>query len=67
MRLVHITIRTILFLGDFFFLLCRLVLNFFSEFKEAFPAGRFRPICKIQGKRGGSATAVAEQIKAPEW
>lgn len=38
-----------------------------SEFKEAFPAGRFRPICKIQAKRGASVAAVAEQIKHPEW
>ncbi|KAJ6604647.1 DENN domain-containing protein [Mycena vulgaris] len=38
-----------------------------SEFKEAFPAGRFRPVCKIQAKRGASSAAVAEQIKAPEW
>ncbi|KAF8642379.1 hypothetical protein AX16_009647 [Volvariella volvacea WC 439] len=38
-----------------------------SEFKEAFPAGRFRPVCKIQAKRGGSSFAVAEQIKPPEW
>ncbi|KNZ73437.1 DENN domain-containing protein [Termitomyces sp. J132] len=38
-----------------------------SEFKEAFPAGRFRPVCKIQAKRGASSTAVAEQIKPPEW
>lgn len=38
-----------------------------SEFKEAFPAGRFRPVCKIQAKRGGSTSSVAEQIKPPEW
>src|SRR6267154_1661502 len=38
-----------------------------SEFKEAFPAGRFRPLCKIQAKRGGSATVVADTIKPPEW
>ncbi|KAJ7706185.1 AEX-3 domain-containing protein [Mycena rosella] len=38
-----------------------------SEFKEAFPAGRFRPVCKIQAKRGVSSAAVAEQIKPPEW
>lgn len=38
-----------------------------SEFKEAFPAGRFRPVCKIQAKRGGSSSTVAEQIKPPEW
>ncbi|KAJ4486134.1 DENN domain-containing protein [Lentinula aciculospora] len=37
------------------------------EFKEAFPAGRFRPLCKIQAKRGASAAAVADQIKPPEW
>ncbi|KAG8969069.1 hypothetical protein FRC05_001222 [Tulasnella sp. 425] len=36
-----------------------------SEFKEAFPAGRFRPLCKITSKRGSSV--VAESIKAPEW
>ena len=38
-----------------------------SEFKEAFPAGRFRPVCKIQAKRGASSAAVADQIKLPEW
>lgn len=38
-----------------------------SEFKEAFPAGRFRPICKVQAKRGAQTTIVAEQIKPPEW
>ncbi|TFY80724.1 hypothetical protein EWM64_g3288, partial [Hericium alpestre] len=38
-----------------------------SEFKEAFPAGRFRPVCKIQAKRGASSAAVADTIKAPEW
>ncbi|KAJ8702592.1 hypothetical protein PTI98_001296 [Pleurotus ostreatus] len=38
-----------------------------SEFKEAFPAGRFRPVCKIQAKRGAGSSAVAEQIKPPEW
>jgi hypothetical protein len=38
-----------------------------SEFKEAFPAGRFRPVCKIQAKRGAASTAVADMIKAPEW
>ncbi|KAK0456595.1 DENN domain-containing protein [Armillaria borealis] len=38
-----------------------------SEFKEAFPAGRFRPVCKIQAKRGASSTAVADQIKPPDW
>jgi len=38
-----------------------------SEFKEAFPAGRFRPVCKIQTKRGASSAAVADTIKAPEW
>ncbi|KAL1706235.1 AEX-3 domain-containing protein [Schizophyllum commune] len=38
-----------------------------SEFKEAFPAGRFRPVCKIQAKRGASSSAVAEQIKPPDW
>lgn len=39
----------------------------YSEFKEAFPAGRFRPVCKIQTKRGASSAAVADTIKAPEW
>ncbi|THH21551.1 hypothetical protein EW146_g15 [Bondarzewia mesenterica] len=38
-----------------------------SEFKEAFPAGRFRPVCKIQAKRGASSAAVADTIKPPEW
>ncbi|KAG2120279.1 hypothetical protein BD769DRAFT_1748999 [Suillus cothurnatus] len=39
----------------------------FSEFKEAFPAGRFRPVCKIQARRSGETAAVADTIKAPEW
>ncbi|EIN13751.1 hypothetical protein PUNSTDRAFT_59127, partial [Punctularia strigosozonata HHB-11173 SS5] len=38
-----------------------------NEFKEAFPAGRFRPVCKIQAKRGASPTAVADVIKPPDW
>ncbi|TFK93444.1 hypothetical protein K466DRAFT_478652 [Polyporus arcularius HHB13444] len=38
-----------------------------SEFKEAFPAGRFRPVCKIQAKRGAASTAVADMVKPPEW
>lgn len=38
-----------------------------SEFKEAFPAGRFRPICKVQAKRGAQTSIVAEQIKPPDW
>ncbi|KZV77646.1 hypothetical protein PENSPDRAFT_679188 [Peniophora sp. CONT] len=38
-----------------------------AELKEAFPAGRFRPVCKIQAKRGGNSAAVADAIKAPEW
>jgi hypothetical protein len=38
-----------------------------SEFKEGFPAGRFRPICKIQAKRGAGSAAVADQIKPPDW
>lgn len=38
-----------------------------SEFKEAFPAGRFRPVCKIQAKRGVASTAVADMVKPPEW
>ena len=29
--------------------------------------GRFRPLCKIQAKRGGSSTVVAETIKPPAW
>ncbi|EJD03960.1 uncharacterized protein FOMMEDRAFT_106299 [Fomitiporia mediterranea MF3/22] len=37
------------------------------EFKEAFPGGRFRPICKIQAKRGASSSVIAESVKAPEW
>jgi nicotinamide N-methyltransferase len=39
----------------------------FSEFKEAFPAGRFHPVCKIQARRSGETAAVADTIKAPEW
>lgn len=38
-----------------------------SEFKEAFPAGRFRPVCKVQAKRSGEMAAVADTIKPPEW
>ncbi|EGO04806.1 hypothetical protein SERLA73DRAFT_100669 [Serpula lacrymans var. lacrymans S7.3] len=38
-----------------------------SEFKEAFPAGRFRPVCKIQAKRGAETAAIADTIKPPEW
>ncbi|OCH96149.1 hypothetical protein OBBRIDRAFT_883404 [Obba rivulosa] len=38
-----------------------------SEFKEAFPAGRFRPVCKIQAKRGAASTAVADMVKPPDW
>ncbi|KAF9229287.1 hypothetical protein BS17DRAFT_771267 [Gyrodon lividus] len=38
-----------------------------SELKEAFPAGRFRPVCKVQAKRGGEMAAVADTIKPPEW
>lgn len=37
------------------------------EFKEAFPAGRFRPLCKIQAKRGASPAAIADIIQPPEW
>ena len=33
-----------------------------SEFKEAFPAGRFRPLTKIQSKRNGIASAAAESV-----
>jgi hypothetical protein len=50
----------LLFITDFTLILT-------SEFKEAFPAGRFRPVCKIQAKRGASSAAVADQIKPPEW
>jgi nicotinamide N-methyltransferase len=38
-----------------------------AEFKEAFPAGRFRPVCRIQAKRGASPTAVADAIPSPDW
>ncbi|KAF8308867.1 hypothetical protein DL93DRAFT_2063479 [Clavulina sp. PMI_390] len=38
-----------------------------SEFKEAFPAGRFRPLCKIVTKKGNTSTPVAEIIRAPDW
>jgi nicotinamide N-methyltransferase len=38
-----------------------------AEFKEAFPAGRFRPVCKIQAKRGASPTAIADVIQPPDW
>jgi EEF1A N-terminal glycine/lysine methyltransferase len=42
-------------------------LNHYREFKEAFPAGRFRPVCKIQAKRGASSSAVADSVKPPDW
>jgi nicotinamide N-methyltransferase len=38
-----------------------------SEFKEAFPAGRFRPVCHVQAGRGATPSAVADAISAPEW
>lgn len=38
-----------------------------SEFKEAFPAGRFRPLTKIQSKRAGIASVAAESVAPPEW
>lgn len=38
-----------------------------SEFKEAFPAGRFRPLTKIQSKRSGISTIAAESVAPPEW
>ncbi|KAI0639419.1 AEX-3 domain-containing protein [Trametes polyzona] len=28
---------------------------------------RFRPVCKIQAKRGAASTAVADMVKPPEW
>jgi hypothetical protein len=67
--LILIIIPTILFQGKPFFWGPKFNLNGWlcSEFKEAFPAGRFRPVCKIQAKRGASSASVAEQIKPPEW
>ena len=56
-----------LVLRDFFIHLLIHICLHRSEFKEAFPAGRFRPVCKIQTKRGASSAAVADTIKAPEW
>lgn len=38
-----------------------------SDFKEAFPAGRFRSVCKIQAKRGASSSVNVETISPPEW
>ncbi|KAH7104405.1 AEX-3 domain-containing protein [Auriculariales sp. MPI-PUGE-AT-0066] len=38
-----------------------------SEFKEAFPAGRFRPLTKIQSKRAGISSVAAESVTPPEW
>ncbi|PVF93803.1 hypothetical protein CPB86DRAFT_767097, partial [Serendipita vermifera] len=38
-----------------------------SEFKEAFPAGRFRPVVRIQSRRGAASNVGTEAIKAPEW
>jgi nicotinamide N-methyltransferase len=38
-----------------------------SEFKEAFPAGRFRPVVKIQSRRGAASNVGTEAIKPPEW
>ncbi|CAG7852425.1 SubName: Full=Uncharacterized protein {ECO:0000313/EMBL:CCA70849.1} [Serendipita indica DSM 11827] len=38
-----------------------------SEFKEAFPAGRFRPVVKIQSRRGASSSVSTELINPPDW
>ena len=38
-----------------------------SEFKEAFPAGRFRSVAKIQSRRGASSSVTVESIAPPEW
>ncbi|KIM25078.1 hypothetical protein M408DRAFT_26482 [Serendipita vermifera MAFF 305830] len=38
-----------------------------SEFKEAFPAGRFRPVVKIQSRRGASSSVGTEAIDPPDW
>ena len=38
-----------------------------SEFKEAFPAGRFRSVAKIQSRRGASSSVTVENIAPPEW
>ena len=38
-----------------------------SEFKEAFPAGRFRSVAKIQSRRGASSSVTVETIAPPEW
>ncbi|KAG8803291.1 hypothetical protein FRC17_006213, partial [Serendipita sp. 399] len=38
-----------------------------SEFKEAFPAGRFRPVVKIQSRRGATSSVSTEAIHPPEW
>jgi nicotinamide N-methyltransferase len=38
-----------------------------SEFKEAFPAGRFRSVAKIQSRRGASSSVSVEGITPPEW
>ena len=38
-----------------------------SEFKEAFPAGRFRSVAKIQSRRGASSSVSVENIAPPEW
>ncbi|EJU01827.1 hypothetical protein DACRYDRAFT_66769 [Dacryopinax primogenitus] len=38
-----------------------------SEFKEAFPAGRFRPLCSIKTRRGAPSAVYAEIIPPPEW
>ncbi|KZO98294.1 hypothetical protein CALVIDRAFT_478877 [Calocera viscosa TUFC12733] len=38
-----------------------------SEFKEAFPAGRFRPLCSIKTRRGAPSAVYAEVIPPPEW
>ena len=67
-RLNHTTIQITLCPGMHFYSSSSPFLHSFdSEFKEAFPAGRFRPVCKIQAKRGASSAAVADQIKPPEW
>jgi hypothetical protein len=64
----HTTIQITLYRGmQFYMSSYSFPHSFDSEFKEAFPAGRFRPVCKIQAKRGASSAAVADQIKPPEW
>ncbi|TIA88949.1 hypothetical protein E3P81_03195 [Wallemia ichthyophaga] len=36
-----------------------------SEFKEAFPSGRFMPLCQVESR--GKAPSTIERVQAPYW